>query len=173
MALPHKVKLEGLTQAVALIRANPNMTRTQFYATITQAANPLGLTQEQIEAAIQRVTLTIVALEYVDENEFDVIAPWIRALPEVQVPFMIESIYKKYLAAYEAEVAVESVATLEAALTESERLYLKFATLEGLDADETAAFRLAHRFHSGQAAGIKRKLIELGALPEESDLVEE
>lgn len=92
----YQVKLAELQQAAALIRANPEMDRETFYQTIT-AANPQGLTQEQIEQAIQTVTQALVDLNFVETNHFDDIAPWLRALPETQVPFMLDAIHKQYL----------------------------------------------------------------------------
>lgn len=91
-----QVPLSMLQFAADTIRANPSLTREEFYAQM-QSTFQLGLTQEQIEATIQQVTQALVDLQYVEVNHFDYIAPWIRALPSAQVEFMVGNIHAKYL----------------------------------------------------------------------------
>lgn len=104
-----QVKISELQAAAQLLRANPEMDRETFYNTMT-AANPNNYTQEQIEESMQQVTQALVDLEYVETNEFEDIAPWVRGLPQAQVNYHLDAVHKEYLKTIEPLLLDEKIA---------------------------------------------------------------
>lgn len=90
------VKLQEFKQASLLLRANPQMDETTFYSTMA-AANPQGLSQEEIQTVIEQATQPLLDLEYTQAADFSAFAPWIRSIPEAQLDYHLESIHKRYL----------------------------------------------------------------------------
>lgn len=167
----YQVKLSELQQAAQLIRAMPDLSREQFYAMMEQA-NPQGLSQSEIEAAIQMVTGSLVTLGFVEQNDFNVIAPWIRELPDAQVPFMLDAIFKQYLKVYKDAVKEDQIQSLQNAMDEYDRLYLKFLNLQHEDPDYVEAFKIAAHFWSAQYDQCKNELIKRGVIDQPPEIIE-
>lgn len=151
-----------LSSMVALIRANPEMTREQFYA---QAGFE--------ESEVQTLTGTLVTLGQVAENHYDQIAPWVRNLNSDQVTFWVDAIYRKYQEAVRSLTQESTNQMLLDAWEKSKRQMAKFNELTNEDGEIQEGLVVAKKYFQAQANAIEMKLRDLGVLePLPDDLQE-
>lgn len=154
-----KIQLQSM---VSLIRANAEMTREQFYQAIGYPENE-----------VQSLTQSLVDLGQVQENYYDQIAPWVRALSDGQVSFWLDAIYLKYQTTVKELNKAASEQLLLDSWEKSKRQQTKFQELTNEDSEIQEGFVIAKNFYKAQASAIERKLRELGALePLPDDLQE-